>query len=189
MFPVITDDNIDEVIKAETMANKVRELLKGKPVAYEYKLSTNDFIGYIDCVEILNNGTFALYDFKYSNNVSNYDKSAQIHLYKYFFEKQTREKVSKLAYIMVPKISTQRKYGDDVTKFRRELLSELDKKEPFVHNVRYSQDKVIEWLLDLKACSEANEWPKNVTRLCYYCDFYDYCQKGQDYVITRKYTP
>lgn len=185
-FPVITDDNVDEVIKAECMAKKVRALLEGKPVAYEYKLSTNDFIGYIDCVEILPDGTFTLYDFKYSNNVSNYDKSAQIHLYKYFFEKQTQEKVSNIAYIMVPKLTKTRKFGEDVTQFRRELMSELASKEPFIHNVRYNQEKVIQWLFDLKACMEATDWPKNETRLCYYCDYYDYCQKGLDYVITRK---
>lgn len=186
-YPIINDYHIDEVIKVEVMSNKVRKLLTDKKIAFEYKLNTSDFIGYIDCVEVLKDGTFALYDFKYSNNVSNYDKSAQIHLYKYFFEQQTGEKVSKLAYIMVPKLSTQRKFNDDVQAFRRDLKRELARKEAFIHRVTYSSNKVITWLLDLKRCMEATEYPKNETRLCYYCDYYDYCQKGIDFnVITKK---
>lgn len=186
-YPIINDYHIDEVLKVEVMVDKVRKVLRGKSVAYEYKLNTADFIGYIDCVEILSDGTFALYDFKYSNNVSNYDKSAQIHLYKYFFEQQTEEKVSRLGYIMVPKITTQRKFNEDISTFRRDLKRELAKKEAFIHRVTYSSNKIITWLLDLKRCMEATEYPKNETRLCYYCDYYDYCQEGIEYnVITKK---
>ena len=31
---------------------------------------------------------YDLYDFKYSNNVGNYKKSQQLHLYKYFWERE-----------------------------------------------------------------------------------------------------
>lgn len=180
-YPIIDDRHINEVIKVEYLASKVRKLL-GKGI-YEYQLKTDDFIGYIDYVEALQDGTFALYDFKYSNNVSNYESSAQIHLYRYFFEQVTGEKVSKLAYVMIPKTSLKQEYGEQITLYRRRLKKELTKKEPFVHNVRYSAHKVMQWAFDVKHLLEDTEYPKTPNKWCYFCEYKDYCEEGVDYML------
>lgn len=180
-YPIISDECINEVIKVEYMAPLVRQLLGVG--TFEYRLSTSDFIGFVDYVEALPDGTFALYDFKYSNNVSNYETSAQIHLYKYFFEQTTGKKVSKLAYVMIPKVTLKRNYDESIDAYRRRIHKELRTKEPFIHNIRYNANKVIQWLLDTKSVLEAKEYDKAKNKWCYFCEYREYCEEGIEYMI------
>jgi len=81
-FPMIDDLHINEIIKLEYLIPKVKEMLpKGK---HELQVMTSDFIAFLDLLAPNEDGTFDLYNFKYSNNIDNYMKSGQLHEYKYF---------------------------------------------------------------------------------------------------------
>ena len=95
-YPIITDDHINEAIKLEIMIPKAKEIIPDG--INEVKIETPDFIGYIDLLAPVKTktrlngeyqdipGQYDLFDFKYSNQVSHYKDSVQIHLYKYFYE-------------------------------------------------------------------------------------------------------
>ena len=77
---------------------------------FEVEISNKDFHGFIDYLFPLypsGDGIqwFDIYDFKYSNNVSGYKQSAQLHLYKYFFERDNPgKKIRNLYLVFVPKV-------------------------------------------------------------------------------------
>lgn len=84
-YPQITDEHITEMFKLEFLIPRIKELLpEGK---FEQQIMTSDYIGFIDLLSKNDDGTYNIYDFKYSNNIDNYLKSSQLHLYKYFFKR------------------------------------------------------------------------------------------------------
>ena len=196
-YPVITDAHINESIKLETMIAKVKKVLpQGE---FEVKIDCDDFVGYIDLLapvttETRLNGDYQvipnvydLYDFKYSNNVEHYRESVQLHLYKYFFEKiNPDKKIRKLIYLCVPKVSIRQKKTETLSDFRKRLNEELTKAEPQLIEVEYDQNKVMNWMFDVKHTIEAEEFPKERSYLCRFCDYNEYCAKGVDYMLLPK---
>lgn len=192
-YPVITDRHIEEAMKLEKVIPKAKLLIpEGE---FEVKIDNEHFVGYIDLlapatafergVEIPNQ--FDLYDFKYSNNVSNYRKSKQLHLYKYFWEKANPGKfIRNMYFLFVPKTSIRQKKTEDLHQFRKRIESELDKLEPNLVSIEYDPSQVIEFMLDVKNVLEASEFPKNESFLCNYCEYQDYCLKGWDYMLLPK---
>lgn len=192
-YPIITDRHIEEVMKLRNVIPKAAKMIpKGE---HEVKIEDEHFIGYIDLlapatvfereVEVPNQ--YDLYDFKYSNNVSNYKKSQQLHLYKYFWEKQNPGKtIRNMYFLFVPKTSIRQKKTEDLFQFRQRLESELDKLEPKLVKIDYDHSKVIDFLLDVKKVLEATEFEKNESYLCNFCEYQDYCQKGIDYMLLPK---
>ncbi len=79
-----------------------------KVYAAEYKIRQDDFVGYIDKIEINEDGTYTIIDYKTSDPAKatkeicpggeHEDYYNQICLYKYYFEKQEQKKVSRLAF-------------------------------------------------------------------------------------------
>lgn len=192
-FPVIDDQAVNEAIKLEQMIPKAKAL--APPGQFEVEIKDDDFHGYIDLlapatifergVEVPNQ--YDIYDFKYSNNVSNYTDSRQLHLYKYFFEKNNPGKhIRNLFFLFVPKVSIKQKKTETLTEFRQRLLEELGQKEPKVVQIEYQPDKVIEWLLQTKAVLEATDFEKNPGYLCRYCEYEDFCMKGNDFMLLPK---
>jgi len=193
-FPVITDDHINEAIKLEMLIPKAKKIA---PEGFnEVKIENEDFVGYIDLLapvlteqklhgmqqEIPNQ--FDIYDFKYSNNVSHYKDSVQIHLYKYYYEKLNPGKhIRKLFYLCVPKVNIRQKKDEDLMTFRKRIQAECNKAEPKLVEIDYDPDKVTDWLFKVKHMVEATAFPKNQGWLCRYCDYQDYCQKGWDFMI------
>lgn len=198
-YPIITDFHIDEAIKLEYLIPKVKAILpKGE---HEVKIEDEDFIGYIDLLAPMGwmskNAIFNpygedvdvynLYDFKYSNNVSNYMRSEQLHLYKYYFEKlNPGKRIRNLYFVFIPKVQIKRKKNETDFEFRQRIISELDAKEIKTVEVYYDPNKVIEFLTDTKHSVEAEEFDKRPTRLCDWCDYQNYCQKGDDTMILPK---
>lgn len=191
-YPVITDDHINEAIKLENLIPRAAKLLpKGK---FEVKISTEDFIGYIDLLapvtmfhdsEVPNQ--YDIYDFKYSSNISTYKQSDQLHVYKYFFEKCNPGKyIRNLYFLFIPKVNIKKKKTEDLTEFRRRILDELKAVEPELVQIEYDPNKVINFLLNTKHSIEATEFNKNESYLCNYCEYQDYCQKGWDYMLLPK---
>lgn len=192
-YPIITDRHIEEAMKLEKVIPKAAAMLpQGE---FEVKIDNEDFIGYIDLlapakvfqreVEVPNQ--YDIYDFKYSNNVSNYKKSQQLHLYKYFWEKENPGKfIRKMYFLFVPKTSIRQKKTEDLYQFRKRLADELDKLEPQLVEIEYDPSKVIEFMVDVKHVLEAEDFQKDESYLCNFCEYQDYCQKGWDYMLLPK---
>lgn len=204
-YPIISDFHVDEAIKFEYLIQKVKAILPDG--YYEVKVSDDDFVGYIDLLTpvgweigdmnpmveegILVPTEFDLYDFKYSNNVNNYVDSEQLHLYKYYFEKTNPgKKIRNMFFVFIPKVMIRRKKKNKTNKldetdfeFRRRILTELEKKKIQVVEVPYNPNKVIEFLTNTKHMLEEQKFEKHPTRLCDWCEYQQFCEKGIDYMI------
>lgn len=192
-YPIITDRHIEEAMKLEKVIPKASAMIPSGE--HEVKIENEHFIGYIDLlapatvfergVELPN--VYDLYDFKYSNNVSNYKKSQQLHLYKYFWERENPgKKIRNMYFLFVPKTSIRQKKTEDLGQFRKRIESELDKLEPKLVQIEYDPSYVIEYMIDVKNVLEAEEFPKNEGYLCNFCEYQNYCVKGWDYMLLPK---
>lgn len=182
-YPIITDEHINEAIKLRYLIPKAKELLP--PGDYEVPIKTEDFIGYIDLLSPNDDGTYDLWDFKYSNNSYHYKDSPQLHLYKYFKEKESLNqiKIKNLHYLLVPKINIKLKKTETLDEFRDRLQEELSKASIKVLDVEYNPDYVINFTLNIKKSIECEEFNKNETYLCDWCEYQKYCKEGIDYML------
>lgn len=182
-YPIITDEHINEAIKLRYLIPKAKELLP--PGEYEVPIKTEDFIGYIDWLSPNEDGTYDLWDFKYSNNVYHYKDSPQLHLYKYFIEKQTLNQIQikNMHYLLVPKIAIKQKKNESLEEFRDRLQEELSKCSIKILDVEYNPDYVINFTLNIKKSIECNEFNKNENYLCGWCEYEKYCKEGIDYML------
>ena len=127
---------------------------------------------------------FDLYDFKYSNNVSGYKQSGQLHEYKYFFEKNNPgKKIRNMFFVFIPKVTIRQKKTETLLEFRQRLKSELSGVEVKVVQIEFNIEKVIEFLFGIKAVNEETEFPQEKSYLCRYCEFQEYCEKGWNYFM------
>ena len=193
-FPISTDAMVEESIKLEHWIPKVIEMLPPDGL-HEIEIADDDFKGFIDYLAPTDEpNVYDLYDFKYSNNIGNYVESAQLHLYKYYFEKLNPDKkIRNMAFVFIPKTQIRMKYKnktnsrDETTfEFRKRIVEEMEKKSVTVSFIDYDSNKVIEFLTNTKHLVESTEWEKNESRLCDWCDFKDYCHNGNDYNIIRQ---
>ena len=192
-YPVITDGHINEQIKLEYWIPRVRALIDPE-AEFEVKLQDPDFIGFIDLLtpalgfhEQPMPGLYDLVDFKYASSASRYADSEQLHLYKYFFEKQNPGKfIRNLTYWVIPKVSIKQKKTEDLIQFRTRIEEELSRKEIEFIQVQYDPNKVINFLTGCKRCIEVKEFPEKHSYLCSWCEYQDYCQKGEDYMLLPK---
>lgn len=201
-YPVIRDAHVTEAMKLEYLIPKVKKLLPDGE--HEVKIETPDFVGFIDLLVPVGKGIwldapgepteceyFDIYDFKYSNNVQSYMESAQLHLYKYFFElTHPGKRIRNLYFVFVPKCNLKMKYknktnprDETIYEFRKRCMADLESKEIRIEQVRYEPSKVIDYLISSKHCIEETEYSKNSTRLCDWCEYKLYCEKGIDYMI------
>lgn len=176
-YPVIDDLHVNEVIKLQELIPKTRALIpNGKA---EIEINCDDFHGFIDWLVPVDVDVFDLYDFKYSNNKGRYENSPQIHLYKYFFEKlDPGKQIRNLYYLIIPKTQIRQKKTEDLFQFRQRLIETLHSMNPELIEIQYDPNKVIEWMIDVKHLLECEDFHKNESRLCDWCDYKDYCQKG-----------
>ena len=196
-YPVITDAHINEAMKLEVMIPKAKAKIPDGE--FEVKIDHEDFVGFIDLLAPVTSGTrlggeyqelpgvYDMYDFKYSNNTSKYQNSVQLHLYKYFFEKTNPgKKIRNLFYLCVPKVNIKQKKTETLGQFRQRIQEELKTAEPNLVQVEYDQNKVLDWMFNVKHTIEAVDFPKNQSWLCRYCEYADYCIKGVDFMLLPK---
>lgn len=183
-YPVITDQNVEEVIKLEAIIPKCKAILPDG--IYERKIECPEFVGFIDLLVKVGEGVYDLYDFKYSNNVKNYLESGQLHEYKHYFERTTGEKIRDLYFMFAPKVAIRMKKDETPEDFRKRLREELAGKEPQLVKVDYNPEKVVDFLRNAKECRTATKFEKNESRLCDWCDYKEYCQTGDDLMILPK---
>lgn len=179
-YLIINDKHIEEMMKLEILVPKVKQILEQLNIySQEFRISNNRFIGIVDLIVKNEDGTVDVFDFKYSNNIKNYMDSAQLHVYKYFLE-QLGFKVRKLGFIFIPKCSIRQKKDEDIYHFRKRLIEEVSKLQIQIAEVKYDPNKVIDFMSDIVNVVECKEYPKNVTKLCSWCDYENYCIKGDD---------
>ena len=191
-YPIITDEHINESMKLEVLVPKAKKLLPRG--LHEVKIEDEDFVGYIDLLAPATGfhdeeipGLYDIYDFKYSNNVDKYRESAQLHLYKYFFEKTNPgKKIRNLYFLFVPKVNIKQKKTESIEEFRMRIQDELKEAEPNLVQIEYDQGKVLDWLFHVKRICEATEFPKNKGWLCRYCEYKDYCERNEDFMLLPK---
>ena len=174
-YYMLTTEHYDEIIKLEALIPKAKAKLPDGQ--HEIKIEANGYIGYIDLL-----ADDWIIDYKYSNNQENYLKSSQIHLYKFFADRP----INRLSYLFIPKIRIRQKKTESIPEFRRRLRTELEYAEPQLVDVKYDESKVKEWLQGVEDAKNATEFPANKTKLCDWCEFQDYCLRGQDWMIYKK---
>lgn len=191
-YPIISDLHINEAIKLEHWIPKVQDLVhemcNGKTPVFEHKIDHPDLVGFMDLlIPIEEDGDFkkfALYDFKYSNNVERYLKSRQLSEYKHFYEKLNPfHEIVEMGFIFIPKTAIRQKKTEDLGQFRKRLKETLDGMEIKVVKVDFNQAKVIDFYQKIKEILECTSFQKNECRLCDFCEYKDYCQKGVDFMI------
>lgn len=201
-FPIISDAHINEMMKLEYWIPKVREMLPEG--IYEHPIVGSDFIGYADLLvpveslETMENAlsggkcickykTFDLYDFKYSSNQKSYMSSGQLHEYKYFIEKVHPEwKIRNMFFVFIPKVSIRQKKTESLIDFRERIKEELKKESVQIVPVEYNPDKVVDFAMNIKTILEAKNYPKEKSYLCGWCEYQEFCESEEDYMLLPK---
>ena len=187
-YPVISDAHINEAIKLAYWIPKVKELLPENGWHEVMVRCSSTFVGYLDYLADNGDGTFDIYDFKYSNNVDKYMESPQLHVYKEYFELIGHRKVRNLYFVFVPKIAIRQKKTETVQTFRTRLMEELRKKGIEVREVPYDPKKARDYFDSIQAISDCKDFTKNESRLCDWCEFQRYCKSDgkEDFMILPK---
>lgn len=182
-YPIITDEHINEIIKFETVIPLARAAIPPGG-AFEVEIADSDFHGFIDYLVPVGDGHFDLYDFKYSNNVSGYKQSNQLHLYKYFWERNNPgKKIRNMYFLFIPKVSIRQKKTETLLDFRQRLKEELAGVEVKTVQIGFNPEKVIEFLFGIKAIKEEKDFPQNKSYLCRFCEYQENCEKGWNYFM------
>ncbi len=185
-YPIVTDEHENEVIKLEHLIPLAADLLP-KGGEFERLISTPDFIGFMDYLVPTGRDTYDLYDFKYSNNAANYRESAQLHVYKFFFERANPGKrIDRLFYLMIPKVKIRQGKKEELGAFRQRIQTELNKIEPFLMEVQFDMNKAVDFLFGVKHALEDVTHDPNRGYLCNWCEYQNYCEKGEDFMLLPK---
>ena len=185
-YPIISDLHVNETIKFEYLIPKIHEILANVNVyKKEFKINTERFVGIVDLITKNDDGTVDVFDYKYSNSYEHYAESPQLHLYKYFLE-QIGFNVRKLGFIFIPKISIRQKQEENLYQFRKRLKEELHNSKIKIMEIQYNAEKVVAWMNDIINITEDSEFKKNPTNLCSWCEYEEYCIKGEDYMLLPK---
>lgn len=176
-FPIITDEQIHEVIKLEILIPKAKAMLPDGES--EVKIDCENFVGYIDLLcDSDDKISKDIYDYKYTSNTNRYSDSRQLHLYKYY-----RKDAKRLYYLFIPKINIRQKKTETLHEFRQRLRAECEKAIIKKEEMTYDPNKVREFFDDIAKIESAKEYPKNETKLCDYCEYKELCKEGVDYEI------
>lgn len=178
-FPIIMDEHINEIIKFETVIPLAKKAIPPGG-EFEVEIKDDDFHGFIDYLVPVDNkkiwhgsckinpssyadgeemgycttedNVFDLYDFKYSNNISGYKQSGQLHEYKYFFEKNNPgKKIRNMYFVFIPKVTIRQKKTETLLEFRKRLKTELSGVKVKTVQIEFNVEKVIEFLFSIKA--------------------------------------
>lgn len=185
-FPILTDDHIHEMMKLEALIPKAKALLPPGGT-FELPIGNSDFIGFMDYLAPVDEGTFDLYDFKYSSNSKSYMVSGQLHEYKYFYElTHPGHRIRNMYFLFVPKVKIRQKNTETLAQFRDRLREALNGAEPWLEQVPFNLYKVVDFLTDVKHMVEETDFQKHPNHFCGWCEYEEYCQKGWDYMLLPK---
>jgi phage nucleotide-binding protein len=191
-YPVIDDRHINEVIKMEHWIPKLKELLPEglhevnfKNAVYE---GTADLLVPIfeELDPILPERKiqwYDLYDFKYSNNIDHYMESRQLHVYKHYLQKTKGIFIRRMFFVFIPKVMIKQKKTETLEQFRIRLKSELEQQEIQIKEVIFDQSKVHDFHETCMNIGLTQDFQKNESYLCNWCEYQEYCQKGNDFML------
>lgn len=187
-FPIATDEGITELLKITELGKKAKAML---PVGeYEHKVSFYGFIGFIDLLVKKSNGDYDIYDFKYcsvSSRKRYIEESPQLHAYKYFLEGSEDKQVDGLYYVFVPKVELAQMENEDIVDYRWRIKEELDRAQIEIVKVEYDPKKVGKLVESKKEMESARKYEKNLSALCNWCEFQEFCLKGVSYMVLPKF--
>lgn len=190
-YPVITDAHVNEAIKLQHWIPRVKEVIPDG--LHEVQMQSDWYAGIMDllvpCTKHDANlpyGQFDLYDFKYSNNQQHYIESRQLHVYKYFCEQITGKRIRNLFFVFIPKVNIKQKKTESLEGFRKRILQEMQEVDVEVKQVEYAPQKVIDFFEICMKIQYAQDFPKCQSYLCDWCEYKEYCLKGEDYMILPK---
>ena len=190
-YPVITDSHINEAIKLQHWIPRVKQIVPEG--LHEVQMQSEWYEGTMDllvpCTKHdadLPHGQFDLYDFKYSNNQAHYLESKQLHVYKYFCEQITGKRIRKLFFVFVPKTNIKQKKTESLEDFRDRILQELQGVDVEVKEVQYDPHKVLEFFETCMKIQYTTDFQKCQSYLCDWCEYKEYCLKGEDYMLLPK---
>lgn len=191
-YPIIDDRHIDEVIKMEHWIPKLKELL---PEGFhEVKFKNAVFTGIADLLAPIFEELdpilperkiqwYDLYDFKYSNNIDHYMESRQLHVYKHYLEKTKGIFIRRMFFVFIPKVMIKQKKTETIDQFRIRLKSELEQKEITIKEVIFDQSKVDDFHESCMHIGLTQDFKKNESYLCDWCEYKEFCMKGNDYML------
>lgn len=172
-YNLITDENINWMIQLEYQLSKALELLP-KGGEHEIEIQLPNFVGYVDYV-----CGDTMYDFKFSNNVDNYLHSPQLSIYKHYLNVVRPDiKINHTKFMFVPKINIHKKKDESLFEFRQRLQENLEASEIKFIEVNYDEDSITQFQTACQQLETVEDFPKNETRLCQWCDFRQYCQSN-----------
>ena len=153
---------------------------------HEVFFQYGEFKGTIDLLVDNGDGSYSIYDFKYSNNIDGYMESAQLHVYKYFAEKSLGIKVSKLYFVFVQKVQIRQKKTEDLNQFRLRLKSTLQDAQVQVKEVSYDAGKVMDFMQNQVNILTCTDYIKTPSRLCDFCEYQSYCENDDELNIAPR---
>ena len=183
-YPVITDAHITEAIKLETLIQKVKAVIPDgqHEVFFEY----GAFKGTIDLLVDNKDGTYSIYDFKYSNNIDRYMQSPQLHVYKNFAEKALNITVSHLYFVFAQKVQIRQKKTETLEQFRLRLKNTLQDATVQVKEVSYDVNKVMDFMQSQVNILTCTDYIKTPSRLCDFCEYQGYCENDDELNIAPR---
>ena len=196
-YPVVDDRHFNEVIKFDYWIPKLKELLPEG--LHEVTFGNEVYEGTADLLVPIGKGLdfgallagsavadfefYDLYDFKYSNNVDHYMESRQLHVYKHYLEKTKGIHIRKMFFVFIPKVMVKQKKTETIEQFRFRLKSELEQREIVIKEVIFDQSKVDDFHETCMHIGLTRDFKKCRSYLCDWCEYQDYCEKGNDFML------
>ncbi len=173
-FPVLTDAIVEEAMKLEILIPKVKEYLaKSFPdfeFIHEYKIEHEDYVGFVDLILKAPDDTCMVVDFKYSNNIDNYLKSGQLHIYKDYLELDGFD-VKRLAYLFIPKTSLKQKENEDLFHFRKRIVDAVEASEIKFVPIQFNEMESIYFKNSIRQIEGTKDFSKkNTSKKCFSCN-------------------
>lgn len=174
-YPELNSENEFEIEKLKIVLPKaISEIPECE--LYEYKLEAPDeFVGYIDGLVKVGDNTYDLLDFKTSNNVSSYKNSGQVHIYKYYFERLTNNKVRDLYYVFIPK--ADEKLNESLSN-KEKILEDLKKKEIHFEKIPFDKQQVNYFFARKSILEKSKTFNKRYSSKCNWCQFKKFCKSN-----------
>lgn len=169
--PVITDWHITQEIALRYWINLIKEFVPENAI-HEYTVRYQDFIGTLDMLVPVEDGVYDLYDWKYTNNSRYYTDSTQLHIYKFFFEEATGNKIRDMYFVFAPKYKIYQRKNETLQQFRNRLESWLRGSRLEVIPVEYDLDKVWDYYITcgkIQKSETDKKFLKNPSHLCKWC--------------------
>lgn len=186
-YPIATDEVITQTVAIETLGNKAKKMLPAGE--YEHEIKFCGFTGYIDLLVRKGGKKADIYDFKFCGQTSRkkyIEESPQLHAYKYYLESVEDVEIENLYYVFVPKPVLEQYPKEDVIDYRYRLKEWCLQAKIDIVKVDYEPAKVGRLVEQRKKMENATNFPKNQNALCNWCNFQDYCYKGENWMILPK---